>query len=92
MVLPEIYMLAGLGFDKRIFYNLSLKNVIVNYLDWLEPEKDEKLENYVKRISNQIKPTSSPLILVGHSFGGIIVQKISKLIKSTKVIIISSIK
>jgi pimeloyl-ACP methyl ester carboxylesterase len=89
---PQIYCLAGLGFDKRIFYNLVLKNVEIKYLDWLEPENSESLEKYVQRIANQIDPTDSPIILLGHSFGGIIIQHISKLLDVEKVIIISSIK
>lgn len=92
MSTPEIYLLAGLGFDKRIFYNLSLTNVNINYLKWLEPESKESLNHYVERISNQIKSTDSPIILIGHSFGGIIVQRLSRIINCSKVIIISSIK
>lgn len=89
---PEIYLLAGLGFDKRIFYNLALEHVTINYLNWLEPEYFESLDHYILRISNQIRTTDSPIILVGHSFGGIVVQKLSKIINCSKVIIISSIK
>jgi pimeloyl-ACP methyl ester carboxylesterase len=89
---PEIYLLAGLGFDKRIFYNLSLRNVNINYLEWLEPESMESINHYVDRISDQIKSSEKPVILVGHSFGGIIVQKLSKIVDCSKVIIISSIK
>lgn len=88
----KIYFLAGLGFDKRIFYNLELQNVDIAYLDWLEPIKNESFEDYVTRISEQIKPSEKEIILAGHSFGGIVVQKLSQIIKTKKVIIISSIK
>ncbi len=88
----QLYLLAGLGFDERIFYELNIENSQINYLEWLEPEKDESFENYVKRISSQIRPTDKPLILVGHSFGGIVVQEIAKSINALKVIIVSSIK
>jgi pimeloyl-ACP methyl ester carboxylesterase len=92
METTEVYLLAGLGFDKRIFQNLILENVKVNYLEWLEPAENESLDNYVDRIAEQISPTAAPIVLIGHSFGGIIVQKISRLINPAKVIIISSIK
>lgn len=92
MSTSEIYLLAGLGFDKRIFSNLSLRNVNVNHLEWLEPKSTESLNDYILRISDQIKPTDSQIILAGHSFGGIVVQKLSKVINCSKVIIISSIK
>lgn len=86
----QLYFLPGLGFDERIFYNLGLENI--NYLKWLEPNKKEALSDYVKRMAEQIIRLDKPLILVGHSFGGIIVQEISKLINVKKIIIISSIK
>ncbi len=89
---PQLYCLAGLGFDKRIFYNLELQNVDIQYLEWLEPDQDESLDEYVQKISKQIKPTDSPIYLLGHSFGGVIVQKLSKIIDVRKVILISSIK
>ena len=92
MEIPKVYLLAGLGFDERIFDNLILRNVEINYLQWLEPHKNESLDEYVRRIAGQINPTNAPLVLIGHSFGGIIVQKISHFIKTEKVIIISSIK
>lgn len=87
----NLYFLAGLGFDYRIFANLELHSGKINHLSWLEPEDKESLDNYVKRISKQIDNTK-PFILIGHSFGGIIVQEISNIITPEKVIIISSIK
>ena len=87
----NLYFLAGLGFDYRIFGNLELNSPRINYLSWMEPDDEESLDNYVKRISEQIDKTK-PFILIGHSFGGIIVQEISKIISPEKVIIISSIK
>ena len=89
---PTIYFLAGLGFDKRIFEKLILQNVIIKHLKWIEPEPNEDFDNYIKRIADQISSDNTRIILVGHSFGGIVVQKISKLIPTEKVIIISSIK
>lgn len=88
----QIYLLAGLGFDQRIFSNLELSKYNINYLNWLEPKINESLKSFVVRMTRQIVGTSSPIILIGHSFGGIIVQEISKLVNVEKVIIISSIK
>jgi len=88
----QLYFLPGLGFDERIFNNLELENKNINYLKWLEPNRNETLGDYVKRIAEQIIPSDKPLILIGHSFGGIIVQEISKFIDVKKLIIISSIK
>ena len=87
----NLYFLAGLGFDYRIFSNLELHSGKIKHLSWLEPEDKENLDYYVKRVSEQIDK-SKPFILIGHSFGGIIVQEISKIITPEKVIIISSVK
>lgn len=88
----RIYLLAGLGFDKRIFYNLTIQNAEINYLNWLEPDKNEPFENYISRMAAQISSPDTPIILIGHSFGGIIIQEIAKHILTSKVILISSIK
>jgi hypothetical protein len=60
-------------------------------IKWLSPKEGEKLKDYVKRLLPQIKTKPEP-ILMGLSFGGIVAVELSKLIKTHKVIIISSIK
>ena len=80
----KVYLLAGLGFDYRIFENLIFENCEINYLHWLEPNQDESLDDYVRRIAGQVKISDEQLILIGHSFGGIIVQEISKIINAEK--------
>ncbi len=89
---PQLYFIPGLGFDKRIFSNLKIKTREIHYIDWIEPLGNEILQDYAKRMSEQIEVSDNPKILIGHSFGGIIAQEISKIINIEKVIIISSIK
>jgi hypothetical protein len=72
---------------ERIKLNPSFK---LHYLEWIPPLKKESLSNYVVRLSNNIKHDNP--ILIGVSFGGVIVQELSKILKSKKVFIISSIK
>jgi pimeloyl-ACP methyl ester carboxylesterase len=84
--------MPGLGFDQRIFENLEIENANIHYLSWLEPTENESFEHYIKRVSEKIETNNTPLILIGHSFGGIIVQHLSKILKPSKTIIISSIK
>ena len=59
-------------------------------MKWAKPVLNESIENYSKRLLDFIKHKNP--ILIGVSFGGLIVQEISKLIDVEKVIIISSIK
>lgn len=73
---------------ERIILNKELFEPI--YLEWLPIEKYDNLNSYVKRIAQLIKHENP--VLVGVSFGGIIMQEISKLISVRKTIIISSVR
>jgi pimeloyl-ACP methyl ester carboxylesterase len=89
----HIYFVPGLGASSSIFDFLKLpsEKFELHFLEWLIPESaNEKLEHYVKRLIIGIKHPNP--VLVGVSFGGIIVQEISRYIDTNKVIIISSIK
>jgi len=88
-----IYFVPGLAAGPEIFDNLELPEDIyeIHYLQWLTPlNKEESIANYAMRMSEEI--TAKEPVLVGVSFGGIIVQEISKYIETKKVIIISSVK
>ena len=59
-------------------------------MEWFQPNEDENLKSYVNRLSKEINGKN--IVLVGVSFGGIIVQEVSKIMAVKKVIIISSVK
>ncbi len=83
--------MPGLGAGKKIFRYLKFPGKYqVYYLHWLIPYYNESLQDYTKRLSKQIDQKN--VILIGISFGGIIVQELSKQIPVKQVIIISSIK
>ena len=54
------------------------------------PEEDESLAHYASRLASTI--TAPNPILLGVSFGGIIMQEVAKQINYKKVVIISSVK
>ena len=85
----ELYLLSGLGADRRAFDFLDLPGFKQVHVEWIKPHDDEKLESYAQRLLEQIK-TDRPT-LIGVSFGGIIAIEIAKLIKTNKVILISSV-
>jgi len=87
-----VYFMPGMAASPLIFENISLPtdDFEVIHLDWIVPEKDEPLHNYCTRLLLQIKHENP--VLIGVSFGGMIVQEIAKLIKVQKLIIISSAK
>jgi pimeloyl-ACP methyl ester carboxylesterase len=86
----EIYLLSGLGADKRVFDSVDFSGFNVNHVDWITPTDNESIESYAKRLLGQIK-TNRPT-LIGVSFGGIMTVEIAKQIETEKIILISSAK
>ena len=87
----NVYLMPGMAANPLIFEGLDLpENFVIHHLDWLLPKQKESLNSYCKRLSAVIKGLN--IILIGVSFGGIIVQEISKIIRVKKTIIISSVK
>lgn len=89
----HIYFVPGLAASPKIFEHLQLPEdkFELHYLEWLIPLTDkESIEDYAERMANLV--TENNPVLVGVSFGGIMVQEMSKFLKTKKVIIISSVK
>jgi len=87
-----VYFMPGLAASSLIFERISLPDDIFEtvLLDWELPFDDEPLLAYTKRMVKHIKHENP--VLIGVSFGGILVQEMARLIPVRKVIIISSIK
>ena len=88
--MKKVYVFSGLGVDKRVFQKVDFGNLDIKFVDWIEPRKAEKIQEYAQRIS--IKIDSENPILIGLSFGGIIAVEISKFIVIEKLILIASAK
>jgi esterase/lipase len=89
----HVYFVPGLAANSKIFEYISLSedHFELHFLEWLLPNSiNESIQEYAQRMCNNIQHTN--IILVGVSFGGIMVQEMSKLISYKKLIIISSIK
>ena len=81
-----------MGFDDRIFGKLELDDFEFEYLNWIEPTRDESIKEYAVRFSKRIKEDTRNIILIGHSFGGIIAQEIAEFKQIDQIILLSSIK
>jgi len=88
----HIYFVPGLAASSKIFEFLTLPEKFkLHYLEWLIPLSDkESIEDYAGRMAHLI--TEENVVLVGVSFGGIVVQEMRKHLSTKKVIIISSVK
>ena len=86
-----VYFISGLGADERVFQFLDLSPIEHQFIKWNEPRKNESLSNYCTELAEQID-TTKEVILIGISFGGMIAQEISKIVRCKKVVIISSVK
>jgi pimeloyl-ACP methyl ester carboxylesterase len=88
-----IYLMPGLAADSKVFENLEFDTSRYNlhYLTWIMPlSSSENITSYASRLLHQIKEENP--VLIGVSFGGIIVQELAKFVVTKKVIIISSVK
>lgn len=87
-----VYFMPGLAASPAIFEKIKLSDDTFEtiYLEWEIPFEGESLRDYAIRISKKIKHLNP--VLIGVSFGGILVQEISKIMAVRKTIIISSAK
>ena len=88
----HVYFMPGLAASSAIFERIELSDELfeMHLLEWEIPLPKESLGDYAKRIADKI--TDKMPVLVGVSFGGILVQEIAAHIQTKKVIIISSVK
>lgn len=87
-----VYFMPGLAACPTIFEKIVLPpdTFEMFLLEWEIPEDNESLVAYAKRISKKVVHQNA--VLVGVSFGGILVQEMAEFLNARKVIIISSVK
>ena len=87
-----VYFMPGLAASSLIFERIVLPEDTfeILLLEWEIPLENESLTDYAKRIALKIKQPNP--VLIGVSFGGILVQEMARFLKVKKVIIISSVK
>lgn len=87
-----VYFMPGLAASAQIFERIVLPNAIFEtvLLEWEIPLGNETLVQYAKRMTLKIIHPNP--VLIGVSFGGILVQEMAFFIETRKIIIISSVK
>lgn len=89
----HIYFVPGTAANSKIFDRIKLddQKYEMHFLTWHIPSsKNQSIESYASELCQQV--THKNPILIGVSFGGIMVQEMSKIIDFEKLVIISSIK
>lgn len=90
--MTHVYFVPGLAASREIFKNIRLPvdRFTIHVIDWLIPEKNETMAHYAERMAAFVSEPNA--VLVGVSFGGVVVQEMSEFLKLKKLIIISSVK
>ncbi|MEZ4793002.1 MAG: alpha/beta hydrolase [Gelidibacter sp.] len=90
--LIHVYMMPGMAAEPTIFNRIKLPEdqFQIHWLEWMIPNKDESLESYAKRMIAKIE--HGDVVLLGVSFGGVLVQEMSKYMTLRKLIVVSSVK
>ncbi|WP_395091550.1 alpha/beta hydrolase [Vaginella massiliensis] len=89
----KIYNISGLGANGKAFDKLQLNAgfEMVN-IPWLLPEnQNETLTHYAERMAEKINPNEA-FMLMGLSFGGILVQELNRFVNPVHNLLISTVK
>jgi pimeloyl-ACP methyl ester carboxylesterase len=88
----KVYLISGLGADRRLFKNVKLPaNHEIILVDWHIPSPGDTLSTCAQHIVKQYDIQDSSIV-IGVSLGGMIAVEIAKQVNLFKVILISSIK
>ncbi|MBC7607508.1 MAG: alpha/beta hydrolase [Burkholderiales bacterium] len=87
-----VYFMPGLAASSAIFERIKLPTAVFEmyFLEWQIPHKNEELHLYAQRMAEFVKHKNP--VLVGVSFGGVLVQEMAQFLDLRKLIIISSVK
>ncbi len=90
--MTHVYLMPGMAANPSIFEHIKLPEdrFTIHLLEWQLPKSKETIHEYAKRMTTFIKHKDS--VLLGVSFGGVLVQEIAKHITLKKLIIVSSVK
>jgi alpha/beta superfamily hydrolase len=87
-----VYFMPGLAASPSIFEKIKLSSETfeMHLLNWEIPLKNETLQAYAERMAKQLPKENA--VLIGVSFGGVMVQEMARFVKLKRLIIISSVK
>ncbi len=87
-----VYLMPGLAANPSIFENINLPDQTfeIHRLEWFVPDRGMSLQEYAKKMAEQVRGEKP--VLLGVSFGGLLVQEMAHFLEPRKIIIVSSVK
>ncbi|WP_292246066.1 alpha/beta hydrolase [Mesonia sp.] len=89
--ITHVYFMPGMAANPSIFEHINLPdNYKIHWLKWKIPYHNECMHSYITRMLEDVVHTNP--VLIGVSFGGVIVQEMAKLISVKRLILVSTVK
>lgn len=88
----SVYLMPGMAANPSIFDGIKLDSTKfqLHRLQWFQPDRGMSFVAYAKKMCEQIVGENP--VLIGVSFGGLLVQEMATLMPTKKVIVVSSVK
>ncbi len=87
------FLIPGLGLNPQVLKKIELNGFELHYMRWINPQKDESLNNYALRISQLYNiPQDEDILILGHSFGGLLAQHLGIMFPRARIVLISTVK
>ncbi len=88
----HVYFMPGMAANPSIFKNITLppEKFEQHLLEWFVPRRGATLSEYAEEMVQHIHHENP--VLVGVSFGGLLVQEMARFLEVRKVIVVSSVK
>ena len=88
----HVYFMPGMAANPAIFEYIELPKdrFKTHWLEWIIPNPNDSIADYAERLAQNVEHKNS--VLIGVSFGGIMVQEMSKFLKLKKIVVVSSVK
>jgi pimeloyl-ACP methyl ester carboxylesterase len=86
----QLYLIPGLGTDRRLFSRLHLPGHELIYLEWPRFRPGSTLADMAREMRGQVD-AGRPHIFIGVSMGGMVAQELAVLTAPQQVVLISSI-
>jgi pimeloyl-ACP methyl ester carboxylesterase len=94
---PTFVFLPGLGADHRFFKYQTAAFPNSYAADWIDPVPNERLEHYAVRYAGRLraeldKRPPAPVIVCGHSLGGMVAPHVARELDASACILLASIR